>query len=150
MKVISFPEVPKGEGRIWRPVELNRMVASVAPSLRSGEVGGWACGTTEAGDPQLYVLGPSPDCDCILSVSRLGPLYLLEDGAGRIVLEHNSLAVVAEQIKSFLRAGKAGLVARVALLWCGLRQVVTEKIEPLLVESEEMITSLGPQLAALA
>jgi hypothetical protein len=148
MKVVSFPEKRWAEG--WRPVEVTRIVGGFAPLLDSGEASGWETGTTEAGDPQLYVLGAPPDYECILTDSRLGSLYVIEEGAGHVMLEQNSLMLLAEQMRRLLRSKKAGIVARLALAWCAVRQAVTEKVEPMLSEGEELMVHFGPQLAAFA
>ena len=58
-------------------------------------------GMTEVGDPQFYLLGRPPHDECILCISRLGRLYVLEDGHGQVLFEHNSLLVLA-------RAGAGG------------------------------------------
>ena len=53
-------------------------------------------GVTEIGDPQFYLLGPPHD-ECILCISRSAAVYVLEDGAGQVLFEHNSLSLLAEQ-----------------------------------------------------
>jgi hypothetical protein len=107
-------------------------------------------GATEIGDPQFYLPGPPPHEECILCISRLGRVYVLEDGAGKVLFEHNSLTVLAEQAKALLQKASSQIVARVIVLWCGLREALEEKIEPIVGESEELLTHLVPQLAALA
>jgi hypothetical protein len=42
------------------------------------------------------------------------------------------------------------LVARAVLLWCTIRHLIHDKVEPLLDESEELLVELVPQLAAFA
>jgi hypothetical protein len=150
MSVIAFPDRLQRDGGPWRPSELNQVVASLGPGLESGEADGWEVGVTERGDPQLYLLGPAPDRDCILCVSRLGALYVLEDGGGRVLFEHDSLRACADTVKAVLREKKAGLIARVTLIWCAVRQTLEEKMEALLGEGEEMLVHFAPQLAALA
>ena len=150
MTVIAFPAKAQREGGSWPAAELNELVEAFAPHLSSGEVGGWSVGVTEIGDPQFYLLGPPPDDECILCVSRLGRVYVLEDGAGQVLFEHNSLLVLAEQARSALRKKRAQIVARVTLLWCAVRELFEEKIEPIVGESEELLTHFVPQLAAFA
>ena len=75
---------------------------------------------------------------------------MLEDGAGKVLFEHNSLVVLAEQAKAMLQKRKSQIVVRVAVLWCALREAFEEKIEPIMGESEELLTHVVPQLAALA
>jgi hypothetical protein len=38
----------------------------------------------------VFLVGPPPDYDCITSISRLGRLYVIEDGAGRVLFEHDN------------------------------------------------------------
>jgi hypothetical protein len=84
MTVIVFePRLPQRDGS-WRACELNQIVESLAPQLTGGETGGWDVGETEIGDPQFYLLGPSPHDECILCISRLGRVYVLEDGSGQV------------------------------------------------------------------
>ena len=150
MTVIVFPfKVRRADGN-WPVAELNEIVETFAPHLNSGEAGGWEVGVTEIGDPQFYLLGPPPHDECLLCISRLGGLYVLEDGAGKVLFEHNSLAVLAEQAKASLQTAKSQIVARVTLLWCTVRELFEEKIEPIVGESEELLTHFVPQLAAFA
>jgi hypothetical protein len=99
---------------------------------------------------QFYLLGPAPDHDCILCVSRLGSLYVLEDGGGQVLFEHDSLLALAETAQAALRTRKMRFVARVALIWCSLREACQEKFEAMLGESEELLVHWAPQLAGLA
>ena len=78
MTVIPFPcapDTPSG----WRNAELRNVAAACEGPLARGEISGWERGLTEAGDPQLYVLGPEPERECYLCISRLGRNYVLED-----------------------------------------------------------------------
>ena len=61
----------------------------------------------ERGDPQLFLIGPPPDFDCILSISRLGGTYVIEDGAGRVLFEQHGTQRLAEQAAAALRRRKA-------------------------------------------
>ena len=149
MNVIAFPQQAPAQTGNWQAIELNQIVESVAPAIATGKASGWQTGTTEIGDPQFYLLGPPPDQECVLCISRLGRLYVLEDGGGRILLEHVSLLVLAEQARTFLRSKRARLVARIVLLWCGVRHTFEERVEPVLVETEELLTHFAPQLVAL-
>ena len=83
-------------GRAREPI-----VQSLTPAARQRTFGGWDVGVTEIGDPQFYLLGPPPHEECILCISRLGRVYVLEDGAGQG-------PVRAQQPG---RAGRAGDVA---------------------------------------
>ena len=115
-------------------------------SISSGDVSGWEVGTTEYGDPQLYLLGPAPDHDCILSISRLGRLYVLEDGKGQVLFENDNIMLMAEQTCSALRKRKAEIVARLTVCWCAVREFFEEKVEPVLAEPMEVITHFAPHL----
>jgi hypothetical protein len=101
------------------------------------------------GDPQFYLLGPPHD-ECILCISRLGRLYVLEDGHGQLLFEHNSLLALAEQARVVLQKKKTQIVARVALVWCAVRETIEEKLDAVVVEGEELLAHCVPQLAALA
>jgi hypothetical protein len=41
-------------------------------------------------------------------------------------------------------------MVRAITLWCAIRNTIHEKVEPLLVEGEELFVQLVPQLAAFA
>jgi hypothetical protein len=150
MTVIVFPPKPPQADGSWRASELKAMIGALAPALTGGESGGYDIGVTEIGDPQFYLLGPPPHDECILCISRLGRSYVLEDGAGQVLYEHNSLVVLAEQAKSALRRRKAQIVARAGLLWCAARAAFEEKLEAVVGEGEELLAHVVPQLAALA
>jgi hypothetical protein len=149
MTVIAFqPKALQPDGP-WRTGELTAMVESLASESSRGGARGWDVGITEIGDPQFYLLGPSND-DCILCISRLGRLYVLEDGAGQVLFEHNSLLVLAEQARVALQKKRAQIVARAALVWCAVRETIEEKFDAMVVEGEELLVHCAPQLAALA
>jgi hypothetical protein len=150
MTVVTFPSRDPRDGKRWHAAEFKEIMRTLAPHLGRGETGGWEIGATELGDPQFYLLGPPPDEECILCISRLGRLYVLEDGAGQILLEHNSLVVLAEQAKAVLSKKKGQIVARIGALWLALRELFEERLEPIVGESEELLTHFVPQLAALA
>jgi hypothetical protein len=150
MTVIAFPTRCQRAGGNWPPAELKEIVDRLSPQFGGAAVGGWHVGATEMGDPQLYLLGPPPHDECILCISRLGRLYVLEDGAGQVLAEHNSLLVLAEQARRVLKKKRAQIVGRAAVLWCAIRELFEEKLEPIVGESEELLTHLVPQLAAFA
>ena len=129
----------------WSAAELN-VISNAVGGLRPGE---WDTGSTEAGDAQLYLLGPRPDEACELCVSRLGARYVLEDGAGRLLFEHHSLPLVAMHARSALRVTRWSLVARILVLWLTARDMIHDRIEPLIGESEELLVHLAPQFASL-
>lgn len=150
MTVIPFvrKEVQAGDG--WQSSELTGLLQAFAPELRTGQAVGWETGATEAGDPQFYLIGPPPEHDCILCVSRLGTLYVLEDGAGHLVFENADFELLARQAQALLKSGHGRILAQIAIAWGVLRQAFEEKVEPLLLEGEELLAHLAPQLAALA
>jgi hypothetical protein len=149
MTVIAFAPKSLQQDGVWQTSELDTMRSTFAPAFASGEASGWGAGATEVGDPQFYLLGPSPE-ECVLCVSRLGRLYVLEDGAGHVLYEHARLDLLVQRAKSFLSRKKASLIARAALLWAAAREVFEEKLEPILAEGEELLIHVAPQLAAIA
>jgi len=149
MTVLDFPQ-PKKMPDGWQFAEVQKLLSGSATALTRGEASGWDVGKTDAGDPQLYLLGPAPDYDCILCVSRLGALYVLEDGSGKILFEHRDLARLTQQLRTALSRRKMMIAAKAMLVWATLRQSIEEKIEPMLAEPMELATHLAPQLAALA
>lgn len=134
----------------WRVGELKALTDSLAAQLSTGAAGRWDVGATEIGDPQFYLLGPLPHEDCILCISRLGRIYVLEDGAGRVLFEHNSIVTLAEQARSILQKKKAQIAVRATLLWCAAREMFKEKFEAMAGEGEELLVHFVPQLAAFA
>jgi hypothetical protein len=133
----------------WQRYEVQRMADVCAEPMALGDISGWETGTTEAGDPQLYLLGPAPEHECVICVSRLGRLYVLEDGQGRILLEHDAIDLLAEQVRGTLRRKKAAIVARVAVAWFAVREAFEEKVEAAMAEPMEMLSLMAPKLAAL-
>jgi hypothetical protein len=148
MSVVAFERKPGAE--LWSETELNTIVGALNVALAPGNGRGWETGLTEAGDAQLYLLGPLPDQACELCVSRVGGRYILEDGSGRLLFEHQSLPLVALHAKAAVGSTRSWLVARAVLLWCTIRHTIHDKVEPMLTESEEMLVQLAPQLAAFA
>jgi hypothetical protein len=129
---------------------LNEIVGALTPALARGVASGWDVGLTESGDPQFYLLGPAPQEACEICISRIGRLYILEDGEGRLLLDTDDLAAVAERAATTFRSNKAQIVARAMLVWCMAKQFFHDRIEPVLVEGEEMLAHVAPQLASLA
>jgi hypothetical protein len=113
MTVVKFPSPPEKVAANWQPAELQQFLAVSADAIAAGEASGWEVGFTERNDPQVYLLGPPPDYECILSISRLGRLYVIEDGHGRVLFEHDNPMLLAEQATAALRRRKASLVARI-------------------------------------
>jgi hypothetical protein len=150
MNVIRFSrrtvEAPEG----WHSVEVQRLVNACAAYVPYSVASGWEFGATERGDPQMYLLGPEPEQDCILCISRLDRRYVLEDGNGRIIFEHDNLMLLAEQAAIALRKKKQAIVGQIAMAWMAMREFYEEKIEPTLAEPIELLTHFAPQLGALA
>jgi hypothetical protein len=149
MNVFSFPHA-QSDLAGWRSGEIDKLVKTFNIAVSDGNAAGWEVGATELGDPQLYLLGPAPEYDCILCLSRVGQQYVLEDGHGHILCEHNSLATIGERAWAALCGKKRAFAARIALAWCAVREAFEEKTEPLLEGPAELLTHLGPKLAALA
>jgi hypothetical protein len=95
-------------------------------------------------------MGTPPEEDCILVVSRLGRLYVVEDGRGTVMFEHDNPMIVAEQVCSTLREQKTAIIARIAVAWCAFREFLEEKVEPVMAEPIDLISHYGPQLVSLA
>jgi hypothetical protein len=125
--VVNFPERSERLPDGWRNDELQQIVSACSRSLSVGEASGWEIGTTESGDPQVYLIGPPPGYDCILCISRVGRHYVIEDGQGRVLLEHDSPMLLAEQALAALRRRKAALLAQVAVAWHAFREAFEEK-----------------------
>ena len=145
--VVTFhaPERPA----CWRQDELQQLVAlhSACEQKRSGCA--WSVGQTELGDPQFYMTGEAPDLDCIMCVTRIGRLYVLEDGAGTVIAENVRLDQVAKAASKMLsRRRPLSFVARSLVGLCVFRAVLDQKAEFVLAESMEHIARFAPQLAA--
>jgi hypothetical protein len=149
MTVVEFPRMSRGPAG-WRETELRHVAGACTAAITAGEASSWDVGSTESGDPQLYLLGPPPDYDCILCISRLGRHYVIEDGNGRLLFEHDNLMLLAEQAMDALRRRKGAIAARVAVAWCALREVFEEKAEAVMAEPIELLAHVAPQLALLA
>jgi hypothetical protein len=147
MTVVEFlPRVQTDHG--WRPIELAKIVDAISPDVVARRIDGWDVGTTEAGDPQFYVLTALPENDCVLCLSRIGGTYVLEDGHGHVLCERDDLGPVIEAAKKHLRRSPLGLVARVTVLWLVFRQSIEEKVDAVMVETEELLIHVAPQIAS--
>jgi hypothetical protein len=149
MTVLRFPAVKEKTLHGWHASELQCFVGACSRSVSNGEATGWEIGATELGEPQFYVIGPPPDHDCVLMVSRLGRLYVLEDGRGCVMFEHDNPAMMAEHMYAALRRRKLAITARLVAAWCAVREIFEEKIEPIMAEPLDLINHYGPQVAAL-
>jgi hypothetical protein len=147
MNVVAFRSRTDGVPHDWSRDERDRLVAL---ARAAGTDVSFATGATEQGDPQFYLLGPAPEHECILCVSRLGRCYVVEDGHGRLLGEVgalNQLGMAA--VRAALRGGRS-LVARVTLALLTLRLTLEEKLAPVLEETEELLARFAVQAATLA
>jgi hypothetical protein len=143
MSIVEFPRHDFASGD-WSPDELQQLIA-----LFRSEGTSYAVGTTERGEPQFYLLGPAPEHDCVLCVSRLAQGYVLQDGAGRLIGETPSLDRFAVEAAHATMRGGRSFIARVTLAWCTIRLAIEEKLEPMFEESQELLVRFAPQVAAL-
>jgi hypothetical protein len=147
MSVVAFER--KQDSGEWSEKELSTLVAALGAANGSGTGREWETGMTEQGDAQFYLLGPLPEQACEVCVSRVGGRYILEDGSGRLLFEHRNLELVALHAKAAVPS-TSWLMVRAITLWCAIRNTIHEKVEPLLVEGEELLVQFVPQLAAFA
>ena len=150
MTVVNFPTGTRPQKRGWQPEELRELAAACSDAIARGQASEWEIGVTERGEPQLYLIGPPPGYDCILCISRIGGHFVIEDGRGQVMLEHDSSLLLAEQALSALRRRKAALLAQVAAAWQAFREAFEEKTEALTSEPAEILVYMVPQLATLA
>ena len=147
MSVVAFER--KQDSGEWSEKELSTLVAGLGTAIAPATGREWETGMTEKGDAQFYLLGSLPDQACELCVSRIGGRYILEDGAGRLLFEHRNLERVALHAKAAVPS-TSWLMVRAITLWCAIRNTIHEKVDPLLVEGEELLVQFVPQLAAFA
>jgi hypothetical protein len=147
MSVVAF-ERKQNDGE-WSERELSTITAALNAALAPSTGRAWEIGMTEKGDAQFYLLGPLPDQACELCVSRIGGRYILEDGSGRLLFEHRNLDLVVLHARAAIPS-TSWLMVRVIILWCAIRNVLHERIEPMLAEGEELLVQWAPQLAVFA
>lgn len=147
MSVVEFER--RQDTAVWAETELNTLVAALHAATLPATGRSWETGATENGDAQFYVIGPRPEQACELCVSRIGRRYVLEDGSGRLLYEHHNLDLVMLHAKAAL-SPSSRLMVRAIVAWLTIRTAIQEKFEPLLVEGEELLVQVAPQLAALA
>jgi hypothetical protein len=147
MSVVAFER--KQDTGEWSDRELGTILAALRGAVAPATGRTWETGTTEHGDVQFYLLTARPDQSCVLCVSRLNDRYVLEDGSGRLLFEHRNLDLVALHAKAAVPRTH-WLIAHMIMLWCAVRSTAHEKVEPLLVEGEELVVQIVPQLAAFA
>ena len=147
MSVVAF-ERKQSTGE-WSERELSTILTALNAAIAPGTGREWETGMTEKGDAQFYLLGPLPDQACELCVSRIAGRHILEDGSGRLLFEHRNLDLVVLHARAAVPS-TSWLMVRTIMLWCAIRGVFHEKLEPMLVESEELFVELAPQLAVFA
>jgi hypothetical protein len=145
MSVVEFER--RQDTGVWTETELNTIVTALHAALAPATGRTWEAGVTEGGDAQFYLLGPGPEEACELCVSRIGRRYILEDGSGRLLFEHRNLDLVVLHAKAALSPASR-IMVRAIMLWCAVRNSIEEKFEPVLVEGEELLVHVAPQLAA--
>lgn len=147
MSVVEFER--KQDTGVWTETELNTLLAGLQAMTAPAAGRSWETGATENGDAQFYLIGPRPEQACELCVSRIGRRYVLEDGSGRLLFEHRNLDLVVLHAKAAL-SPSSRLMVRAIIVCLTIRTTIQEKFEPLLVEGEELLVQVAPQLAALA
>jgi len=150
MTVIRFPTHPRTPLGDWDPADREAIATLCAPYLKAGEISGCESGVTECGDPQFYLIGPAPEHDCLLCISRLGRLYLLEDGRGQLLGEHPRMVELVKRARSTLAQKRHFIAVRAIGAWYAAREFFEEKLEPLLAEPLELLSHVAPQFAAFA
>jgi hypothetical protein len=147
MSVVAFER--RQDAAAWTEAELNTIVTALQAAMAPATGRSWETGATESGDVQFYLLGPRPEQACELCLSRVGRQYILEDGSGRLLFEHRNLDLVVLHAKAAVSSSPR-LMVRAIMVWCAVRNTIEEKFEPLLVEGEELLVQVAPQLAAFA
>jgi hypothetical protein len=147
MSVLAFER--KQDTGEWSEGELGAILAALGAAITPATGRSWETGKTENGDVQFYLLGARPEQACELCLSRLGGRYILEDGSGSLLFEHRDLDLVALHARAAVPRTH-WLMVRVIALWCAVRSAFHEKVEPLLVEGEDLAVQIVPQLAAFA
>jgi hypothetical protein len=147
MSVVAFER--RQDAAVWTETELDTIVVALHAAIAPGTGRTWETGVTENGDVQFYLLGPPPEEACELCVSRIGGRYVLEDGSGRLLFEHRNLNLVALHAKAAVSSTR-WIMVRAVMLWFAIRNAIQEKFEPILVEGEELLVQVAPQLAAFA
>jgi hypothetical protein len=147
MSVVAFER--RQDAAVWTETELDTIVVALHAAIAPATGRTWETGVTENGDVQFYLLGPPPEEACELCVSRIGGRYVLEDGSGRLLFEHRNLNLVALHAKAAV-SSTPWIMVRAVMLWFAIRNAIQEKFEPILVEGEELLVQVAPQLAAFA
>jgi hypothetical protein len=152
MTVVPF--VPRADlSPLWQGEEMSQLLSIYAAHEAHGVASGWDIGETELNEPQFYVVGPGPDHDCLVAITRMGREYVLEDGQGRIISEDLSLSAIADKAIRMTFAERHGirnsLAVRLTVSWIAVREFFEERVEAVMAESVETATAVFPQLATL-
>lgn len=151
MTVLPFTARRQSLDGLWQPDEMSQLLSIYAAHEAQGEAADWDTGETERKEPQFYILGTPPDLDCVITITRIGNEYVLEDGRGYVVAEDSSLSVIADKaVRMACGRRYTSILARIGLAWIAAREFIEERIEPLMAEPVEVATHVFPQLAALA
>lgn len=134
----------------WYAWELRRVAGACEEPISRGEISGCEHGVTEAGDPQIYVLGPGPEPECFLCISRLGRRYVLEDGQGRVVSEHHAIEALAGEMRSLLhRNKKSGPAGALFAAWLAVRGLFGGEVNPHAAAPLDAMSYVAPHLGVL-
>lgn len=151
MTIVPFAQRPNLPAGLWQAEEMSQLLSIYAAHEAQGEASDWDTGETEDREPQFYILSAQPDQDCVVSITRIGHDYILEDGHGHVVAEDSSLSMIADRaVRMTSGIRKSSLLARIGIAWIAAREFFEEKIEPVMAEPVEIATHFFPQLAALA
>lgn len=143
MRVVSSAPTPRRPQHGWSSNELEQLMRLYASHACRRKVS-WATAMTEPGDPQFFLIGPEPEADCLLAVSRLDGRYVLEDGEAHPLCEGEVLSEVVQEAQRTLPPRfKPSLVARVLMPLACIRAVLDEKIEPLIPDSMELLLPIA-------
>lgn len=151
MNVVQFPtssitDIDRG----WHHIELQQLIALYSAQAHAGNAESWDTDSTDRADPQFYLLGPGPDHECVACISRVGRIYVLENGHGSVMGEDRNLTgILARAAQMLPRKKGASFVTRMILMMCAIRVVIDEKLEPLIPDSTELLVRVVPPLAAI-
>src|SRR6187455_1631273 len=121
MSVVEFRQAIPTRCRTWQGEERQQLLALCSAHTKGGELRGWEIGATEADDPQFYLLGPSPEEDCKLCITRVGRVYVLHDEFGSLLAEDARLKPVIKQASAMLSKPDTSVAMRMLFWLCAFR-----------------------------